>query len=189
MPLSCLDIPGGNAASRVGIVAGADQATDTSLTGAGGNNNSVIDRVVGFGGTYTDNTVPIGPLVQVRRDDQYRFLGANFKGTIKVRWHCAYYITKDTPRLPSNPDPKNIFPGTFTLAPEGGDPDHPAEDPDTVEYDQLLDKNVDDNVAVANGVPAWGGNMFGFTTESLAPGNPDVPLEDYNDSAIDELKA
>ena len=170
-------------------MAGADEATDKSLTGAGPNKDApLIDRVVGFAGTYTDNTVPIGTLVQVRRDDKYRFLGANFTGTPKVKWHCAYYITKETPKSPSNPDTNTPFKG-FALVPEGGNADLPEEDPNSIEYDKLMDKNVDDNVAVANDVPPWGGKIFGFTTENLDPGKPDVPLEDYNDSAIDELKA
>src|SRR5271170_243378 len=117
MSLSISDIPGGNAACRVAIVAGADMAGDATLTGPGGTKGASIDRVVGFAGIYPDNQVPLGPIVQVRRDDAYRLLGASLNGDEKVVWHCAYYITKDTPKQPTTPAKSSL--DNFQLLPEG----------------------------------------------------------------------
>ena len=168
-------------------MAGADTASDNSLTGAGGNDKSSVDRVVGFAGTYTDNKVPIGPLVQVRRDDQYRLVGASYTDKVQLKWHLAYYITKDTPKVPSAAIKPVAFDGGFTLGAEGGDPDHSTKELDTDAYDQLLDQNVADTVPVVEGGSAWGGLMFGFTTANVDPLGPDDALKPYNDSAIDEL--
>ena len=196
------DIPGGNAACRVAIVAGADKADDATLTGPGGFGGAQVDRVVGFAGIYPDNTIPLGPIVQVRRDDAYRRLGASLNGSVKVAWHCAYYITKDTPKQPT--PAKSPLSGGFNLLPdEGGNPDEaPAGQPGEVipdqsnsgeqggeTYDQLLDKNVEDDVAVAPGQESWGGMVFGFTIDAPdSDQNDQTAFQPYDDSALNELK-
>ena len=140
-------------------MANADLATDKTLTGPGGDNGAQIDRVVGFAGTYPDAKVPFGPVVQVRGDDSYRFLGASLAGPVKVVWRCAYYITKDTPKQPTPPAQR--FGGAMTLLPEG--------DPNAPNYDQIMDSNVQDDVAVSEETGSWGGETFGFSISDDAP--------------------
>lgn len=140
-----------------------------------------IDRVVGFAGIYPDNTVPLGPVVQVRRDDSYRWMGGNLNGPgPKVGWYCAYYITKDTPKQVTTPATNSA--GVFTLVPEGS-PD------EGYSYDQMLDDNLGDEISVTKDGESWGGNLFGFDLQ-LDETQPedDTPLEAYNDSALDDLK-
>jgi hypothetical protein len=193
--LSILDIPGGNAALRVGIVEGADRAGNATLTGPGGNGGAEIDRVVGFAGVFPDNTIPLGPIVQIRRDDAYRLLGASYNqpNLPKVQWRCAYYITKETPKQPTPPVKVGGF-STMTLMGEG----NPDEPPSAVGqggdsplgYDQLMDQNLDDNVCVA-GKETWGGMVFGFEfadTVKPTPEDDTTALAPYSDSAIEELE-
>ncbi len=86
------DIPRSDTALRVAIAAGADKASEELLTGQ--SKNGLIDRVVGFAGSYTDNAIPFGPVVQGRRDDRYRVMdgGVDKKMGDNVVWRCAYYI-------------------------------------------------------------------------------------------------
>jgi hypothetical protein len=209
------DIPAGPSSCRVAIVAGADKATDTTLNGQGGTKGETIDRVVGFAGVYPDNNIPLGPIVQVRRDDQYRRLAADLNrvnGAAQVAWHCAYYITKDTPKQPTTPA-NNSF-STWSLG-EGtdGSPDQAAatnqasttdqtstadqtsataqttgeEPPKT--YDQVMDQNLGDDVPTAEGQAPWGGMVFGFTWDATAEDSlPSDILKPYNDSAIKDLQ-
>lgn len=202
-------------------MAGADKAGDATLTGPGGIGGASVDRVVGFAGTYPDNNIPLGPIVQVRRDDAYRRLQASLNGPTKLVWHCAYYITKDTPNQPTT------IPGGPSragLVPEEGNPDEPAaggEAPATdqpaatdqpgapdqsaatdqpapegdsegnLTYDQILDQNVSDDVAVVEGAEPWGGMIFGFTLDDTVEDSKpddDSALQPYDDSALDELK-
>ena len=130
-----VDIPGGRATCRVSIVAGAGSASDAALTGPGGAGGSNIDRVVGFAGVYPDNRVPYGPVLQVRRDNAYRRLGASLRGPVKVAWHCAYYITKATPVEPT-PHAKNATNGSPNSYRHVSNGKSAQGSPD---YDQILD--------------------------------------------------
>ena len=181
-----VDIPGGRATCRVSIVAGAGSASDAALTGPGGAGGSNIDRVVGFAGVYPDNRVPYGPVLQVRRDNAYRRLGASLRGPVKVAWHCAYYITKATPVEPT-PHAKNATNGSPNSYRHVSNGKSAQGSPD---YDQILDQNVDNEVSVGfDGVP-WGGMVFGFVLADTIPRsdpNDDTGLEPYDYSAIQEL--
>lgn len=213
---------------RVGIVEGADKAGNATLTGPGGTGGADIDRVVGFAGVYPDNNIPLGPIVQVRRDDSYRLLGASYnqKDLPKVQWRCAYYITKETPKQPTPPAPVPVaasakagnFTGSMSLIADEGNPDQPpapitdpaaTTDPvattdlgattdsatagssvDTpLNYDQLMDQNLPDDLLVAG--KQWGGMVFGFTFAADVPDTSEgdtTALEPYSDSAINELE-
>jgi hypothetical protein len=162
-----------------------------------------IDRVVGFAGIYPDNKVPLGPIVQVRRDDFYRVLGKSLNDPkLQLAWHCAYYITKDTPKAAA-PDPKKdgnnpLKDGLFLDGP-AGNPDEappadngtqPAEErqdkPETTAYDAMMDENIADDVATVPDAVPYGGYLFGFTTEKLDQGTPEA-LAPFKNSAIDDL--
>jgi len=155
-----LDIPSGSVAFRCGIVQGAESASNGALDGHGKKDDpkAFVDRPIGFGASYEAST-PIGPIVQVRRDDLYRVVGAwmpppgQGKG---VAWHLAYYISKDTPAKPS----ADITPEPFHLdADQSTSGEHPR-DSETNEYDRLMDGNVEDDVQAVEGEGAWGGNAF-----------------------------
>lgn len=177
------DIPGGKATCRVSIVAGADLASPSTLTGPAAPDGSSIDRIVGFAGIYPDNRVPYGPIVQVRRDDAYRRLGASLKGDVQVAWHCAYYITKDTPKMPT-PHVRNMTNGDHVRGVNGKGAEKKSS------YDQFLGQTVDDEVVVGSNGRPWGGMVFGFTLSDTIPrADPrdDSALEPYDYSAIMEL--
>ena len=197
------DIPAGNAAIRVAIAAGADLASNASLNTVG---QSSTDRVVGFAGAYPDVTVPMGPIVQVRRDDSYRFLGGSFTGTEKFQYRCAYYITTDTPPQPSGANPNTIVPKLFAaVQDESGSPDAPPDSqpepigdpvPDSsniseadVEqaaegYENLMNDNLTDNIEV--GGVAWGGEIAAPIALNATDDGPEA-LESASGSILEIL--
>ena len=178
-------------------MAGADKADDDELTAS--SKGAKMDRVVGFAGSYLDPSVPVGPLVQVRRDDAYRFMGASLDGPVKVVWRCAYYITKDTPTQPTT-SAKAQFPGLFSLQDgmaspgESTSPDQPAPTDQasaghgsegTKSYDEVMDDNVGDNATGGANVEPWGGMVFGFNLDvkdSTPDDDPDfkAPVPETN---------
>lgn len=140
-----------------------------------------------------DNTIPIGLIVQVRRDDRYRCLARSTQKGFS--YFCAYYISKDTPKGPSG------FTGGFPLAQDdAGSLDQPpstdqpatngdSDDDSKLNYDQMMDKNIEDNVQFAPGA-TWEGNTFSFDATQLDAGNDqDDPLSfAFSGSALDDLK-
>lgn len=188
--LSIPDIPAQDSALRVAIVAGADTASNASLTtppppppGVVTTPSAMpqIDRVVGFAGCYPDVKIPLGPVVQVRRDDQYRQLGIDLNSTPQVVWRCAYYITKETPIASTSPK-KELPKGGATL--EAGDEPEPHTLEDDFQYEKLMDTNLDNEVPIVEGAEPWGGQVFGFDLDpNIPPGDVDdvsafVPYDD-----------
>jgi hypothetical protein len=126
---------------------------------------------VWFAGIYPDNNIPLGPVVQVRRDDSYRVLGKSLNDkTLQLAWHCAYYITKDMPKVPSAPTPYSKGPVDFHLEAPTGSPDEapPADNgtgpaperqdgAEITEYDdKMMDASVANDVATVPGAePYW----------------------------------
>lgn len=191
------DIPGGNAACRVAIVADADKISDATLTGPGaqgGDKSPPIDRVVGFAGVYPDNNIPLGPVVQVRRDDSYRQMGADFRQDRgdKVIWRCAYYITMATPTAATSP---TLVPNKFNgftsgqkqgLVAEGLGPDEPPPADDTAPADGAV--NTDgaatmSDAPLTNGTTADGGAVNGGTATDGA--TIEEPLQINYDQLMD----
>lgn len=162
-------------------MAGANTASNDSLNANLGGH--VVDRVVGFAASYADPAIPIGPIVQVRRDDTYRLLGASVQSGLKVAWRLAYYITKATPRTNTShsglPAPLSRISSFADTDRERG-PDEPGpedaplnHDKDSDAYDQLLDQNVADDVAVVEGGDSWGGQLYSISSTFDIPLTPD----------------
>ncbi|KAF3038177.1 hypothetical protein E8E12_008260 [Didymella heteroderae] len=167
------DVPGGKAARRVAIVAGADQISDQTLTAQIGNQGPTVDQVVGFAGVYPNSAIPLGPVVQ----------------TGQGCWYYAYYITKETPKAPTNGKPlPNVANVASAFDDNAGLDNPPTEDTTNLTYDQAMDQNLGDDVIV--GADSWGGQVFGFNIDpEIEVSKEDAPLGTYNDSALKELEA